>query len=294
MWEQEYKIEQEKKRSIKRIHYLDIMEEIENNRFKNKKKIKHIDDKSNTLLVSNTIIESEEDGDKFDNNAQCEDFESAPVDLYQITDYNNEEDGIIENSNTELLQFPNNYWIWNSSAVTIDYRNDNFQSMNKKYKSFDIGKDIKYLLERIINFKKPNDSYESIHDYSKLTIGDFMTLHRKMILDNNMTEIEGQDIMNLIKKTLPPGCKLLNKESKDAQLYTCPPNVLKYDLCHKGCNVYVGSESEAFECSTCKSVRFKHCTKKICHEKQNYISCHHIRPAIKQVGENLTYLFTNK
>jgi hypothetical protein len=271
MWEEEYKIEQDKKRSFMRLHYNDILDEMDNSQFKKQK--------SNTVLATNTIIEREEDCCEFDNKGHNEDYESTHFDMNE-TNYNYEDSGSVDMK----IQNQNNYCIWNNSDIIISYSNDNFQSMNEKYKSFNIGKEIKILLDKIINFNKPHDSSESIHDYSELTIGDFMILHRKMILNNNMTEVEGQDIMNLIKKTLPVGCKLFNKDSKDAQLYISPPNVLKYDICHrKGCNVYVGSQNKAFECSTCKSVRFRHCTNKICMENKNCITCHHIRPSLKQV-----------
>jgi hypothetical protein len=190
----------------------------------------------------------------------------------------------IVNNNNNIIISSNN--IWKGDEYKLFYSMDSYKSCNKNYDEvFDIGKEIKKLLDTFQFFNKPNDYDDKIHDYSEQTIGEFMKDHRELMLRNNMSEVEGNDVMNFSKRYLPISNSLLLKTSYDSKFYVTPPLVLKYDICFKkGCNVFVGYFSSAHHCNSCNSRRRRTCTKINCILKKRSNYCNHIRPALKQVN----------
>jgi hypothetical protein len=202
--------------------------------------------------------------------------------------FNTEIDSTNNGSKKEIM-------LWKEDKYMIAYTGDDFNSNNIFYNNFNIRNEIKNLLCTVTNYSKPHDYYELVSDNlnSKLTIGEYMILHRETMIRHHLTEKAGDEILALAKLTLPKGCILHNKRSFEALSYMSPPLMLKYDICSKkGCNVFVGNNEKLNICNgkKCNARRWKSCTKKKCIQDGIVDSCMHLRPALKQVNYIITLL----
>jgi len=161
--------------------------------------------------------------------------------------------------------------------------------------TFNIADSIETLLNRIFIFSPPSDEYQKFNKHFERCIGETMRYLNQISSFHNFTQSARSDILSWFSfATCSEDVNLSNnKTSTEINNYQPPIMLLKYDICPShGCEVFVGQSSENQQCSECSEFRFKACNNPICIKRKMENSCHHLRPAIKQVvGYNFISIF---
>jgi hypothetical protein len=268
MWKLENKsLELDKKRRAKMMEYELSRDPYLGLKKSKKENIKIINEEDNNQLINNYEIFENIDFVESNNSEYIEEKEDINVNIG------------IEKSFSSCS---------NDYQYRIAYIGDEYVSTNMDYETFNIRNEVKYLLDRVNNFCKPHDYNEIIFDNhdSKMTIGEYMILHREIMIRHSLIEKAGDDMLQLAKLVLPIKCNLHKKNSLDSLSYMSPHLMLTYDICSKkGCNVFVGKNENLNICNgkNCKTRRWKSCTNKKCKIDGIEDSCTHSRPALKQV-----------
>jgi hypothetical protein len=200
---------------------------------------------------------------------------------YFTFQYEKEEENSLQNINynsSELeSEFPKNQ----SLLLDLLLKGDSYEVKNKSCEGFNIFSKVMELIQKLNEFQYPNDNDHKVYVGSNITIGEFMRLFNKTMIYQQQTTIDTEEIFKMHKLTLPMDSLLHSKCSADSKLYDHPISIIKVDICPmKGCEVFVGTNSNSQQCFQCKSNRFRSCSKKSCHQQNN---CLHIRPVMKQV-----------